>query len=366
VERLQTGPGLIDRSYGYGFTGNITSITANAADSLPEPQITAGVEQYGYEVGTNKLSDIDLVSGVGISRSYTYDNNGNTLSDGTRTFTWNQDNRLTSVASAGGVAQYAYNGKGQRVKKIAGLSTTIYHYDLQGNQIETTRQDGSLIADFVYAGSNRIARVKPDNTVYYYHNDHLGTPLAMTNQAGQVVWSAYYLPLGEAVVTTETIKNNFRFPGQYYDAETGLHYNYHRYYDPATGRYVSADPIGLWGGINLYRYVSNNPVMRVDPLGLYWFRQSWQTPEVVGRRDTPIEPGGLISEFIEQYVPAGYTFGEIHDNFVDAATRAGIPDGLANIPSMIPMYTIALDIEVLRTLGILSQPKPQEKPTPCK
>ncbi len=67
VERLETGPGLIDRGYGYGFTGNITSITKNAADSLPEPQITSGTEQFVYTAGTNKLSEIDLLSGVGIA-----------------------------------------------------------------------------------------------------------------------------------------------------------------------------------------------------------------------------------------------------------------------------------------------------------
>jgi hypothetical protein len=98
-------------------------------------------------------------------------------------------------------------------------------------------------------------------------------------------------------------------------------------------------------------------------LGLYWFRQSWQTPGVVGRRDTPVPPRGPVSEFIEQYVPAGYTFGERHDTFVDAATSAGIPDWLANIPSMIPMYGGALSKEVLRTFGILEQPTP---PTLCK
>jgi YD repeat-containing protein len=87
MQRLETGPGLIDRSYGYGFTGNITSIATNTADSMPEPQITSGTEQYGYAAGTNKLSEIDLLSGVGQNRSYLYDNNGNTLSDGTRTFT---------------------------------------------------------------------------------------------------------------------------------------------------------------------------------------------------------------------------------------------------------------------------------------
>ena len=62
--------------------------------------------------------------------------------------------------------------------------------------------------------------------------------------------------------------NNFRFPGQYYDSETGLLYNYYRYYDPGTGRYITPDPIGLVGGINLYLYTQNNPINEIDPLGL--------------------------------------------------------------------------------------------------
>lgn len=75
--------------------------------------------------------------------------------------------------------------------------------------------------------------------------------------------------IGSATVDSgSTVKNNLRFPGQYYDAERGLHYNWFRYYDPSTGRYVTADPIGLWGGINLYRYSLNNPINLKDPYGL--------------------------------------------------------------------------------------------------
>jgi RHS repeat-associated protein len=91
----------------------------------------------------------------------------------------------------------------------------------------------------------------------------------MTDANGTVVWKALYSPFGNATVTTSTIENNLRFPGQYYDAETGLHYNYHRYYNPKTGRYITADPIGLMGGVNLYGYVGGNPVRWVDPLGLF-------------------------------------------------------------------------------------------------
>jgi RHS repeat-associated protein len=89
----------------------------------------------------------------------------------------------------------------------------------------------------------------------------------MTDSSGTVVWAADYKPFGEATVTVSTITNNLRFPGQYFDAETGLNYNYFRDYDPATGRYKQADPIGLGGGINLYVYALNSPLMYIDPTG---------------------------------------------------------------------------------------------------
>ena len=86
--------------------------------------------------------------------------------------------------------------------------------------------------------------------------------------AGNVVWQARSTAFGKAEIQVETVENPLRFPGQYFDAETGLHYNFHRYYDPETGRYTQADPIGLAGGINSYAYVGNNPVNLLDPYGL--------------------------------------------------------------------------------------------------
>jgi RHS repeat-associated protein len=103
---------------------------------------------------------------------------------------------------------------------------------------------------------------------YYYLNDHLGTPQKIVNASGITVWEAGYTPFGQAGIFTADIENSLRFPGQYYDKETGLHYNYHRCYDPDTGRYLTPDPIGLAGGINLYAYVNGNPVNMVDPEGL--------------------------------------------------------------------------------------------------
>jgi RHS repeat-associated protein len=104
--------------------------------------------------------------------------------------------------------------------------------------------------------------------VYYFITDHLGTPMKMMNETGGVVWSADYRLFGELSAGNATVENKFRFPGQYYDPETELHYNYHRFYQPKMGRYITPDPVGLEGGLNPYLYVNANPVMGVDPFGL--------------------------------------------------------------------------------------------------
>jgi RHS repeat-associated protein len=112
--------------------------------------------------------------------------------------------------------------------------------------------------------------MREGESCYYYHNDHLGTPQKLTAQNGLVVWQAKYAAFGEAMIdSASTITNNLRLSGQYYDEETQLHYNYHRYYDPRSGRYLTPDPIGLQGGINVYSYVKNNPINLGDPLGLF-------------------------------------------------------------------------------------------------
>ncbi|MGD8579177.1 MAG: RHS repeat-associated core domain-containing protein [Lysobacterales bacterium] len=113
------------------------------------------------------------------------------------------------------------------------------------------------------------------STVHFIHGDHLGTPQAVTDLSGQVVWRASYLPFGQATIEDDVdgdgvpYELNLRFPGQYYDEESGLDYNYFRTYDPETGRYLESDPIGLAGGLNTYAYVAANPVTGADPLGLF-------------------------------------------------------------------------------------------------
>ena len=146
----------------------------------------------------------------------------------------------------------------------------IYHYDLSGQLIAETDGSGNMIKAYVWLSGQPLAMIASDGSIYYFHNDHLGTPQKLTDSTGALVWSADYLPFGRADVNMATVDNNLRFAGQYYDSETGLHYNYHRYYDPSLGRYLRADPIGLKGGINLYTYVDGNPVNLLDPFGLYY------------------------------------------------------------------------------------------------
>ncbi|MCD4744655.1 MAG: RHS domain-containing protein [Desulfobacteraceae bacterium] len=111
--------------------------------------------------------------------------------------------------------------------------------------------------------------MKVGEEYYYYQNDHLGTPQKMTAGNGEVVWSAKYNSFGEANIEVETIENNLQFAGQYEDAETGLHYNWYRYYDTNIGRYIKNDPLQFDGGdVNLYSYVWNNPLSLIDPEGL--------------------------------------------------------------------------------------------------
>ncbi len=151
----------------------------------------------------------------------------------------------------------------------------------------------------------------------------------------------------------------FGFAGGLYDPDTGLVRFGFRDYDPDTGRWTAKDPIFFTGGdTDLYGYVLNDPVNMIDPLGLYYYRQIWQEPGIVGRPGTLVPPEGLISEFIERYVWAGYTFGQLHDSYVDATTKRGEPDWKVNIPSMPAMYYVAQLIEILRALGYLDQPQP--------
>jgi RHS repeat-associated protein len=116
--------------------------------------------------------------------------------------------------------------------------------------------------------------VQKNNTIYTIDTDHLNTPRQLKDASGKVVWNWNSANFGNLKPNEDPdgdgnkVTFNLRYPGQYYDKETGLHYNYFRDYNPATGRYVQSDPIGLAGGINTYAYVGGNPLSFSDPMGL--------------------------------------------------------------------------------------------------
>jgi RHS repeat-associated protein len=168
-------------------------------------------------------------------------------------------------------ASYYYDPFGRRLWKDVAGARTYFHYNDEGLAGEYNGTGNELRTYGYQPGSPWSTNplfIQVGGEYYWYQNDHLGTPQKMISANGTVVWSARYDSFGLATVDIETVKNNLRFPGQYFDYETGLHYNWHRFYDPETGRYISADPIGMDGGMNLYNYVGGDPVNLTDPEGL--------------------------------------------------------------------------------------------------
>ncbi|MEQ1558070.1 MAG: RHS repeat-associated core domain-containing protein [Methyloglobulus sp.] len=215
--------------------------------------------------------------------------------------------------------------------------------------------DGSIpVAVTATGGATATA-----TNLYRIYADQLDTPRTVVSADGSVVvWDWTRTDPFGAIPPTGTFAISLRFPGQHADPATGLFLNHFRNYDPKKGRYIEPDPIGLAGGQNnLFAYVGGNPVNVDDPRGLYWLRQDWQPPGTVGRSGNPIvPPRGIISQFIEKYVPAGYTFGQMHDKYVDyTITIIGTPDFIANIPSMPYLYITSLYIELQRTVGGFDQ-----------
>jgi RHS repeat-associated protein len=213
-----------------------------------------------YVDGTNQLDE-----------GYVHDARGNRTQDSTqgntRHYRYGDNNRLIETVNDenGVTTQYLYNGLGQRVQKKSALGVIYYLYDEQGLLIAEANATGQIQKEYVYFEGQPFIIATADT--YYYHNDHLGTPQVMTDANADIVWQANYTPFGKADVVVETITNNIRLPGQYFDKETGLHYNYHRDYDSLGGRYIQSDPIGLAGGINTYGYAYQNPINNFDPNG---------------------------------------------------------------------------------------------------
>ncbi len=159
-----------------------------------------------------------------------------------------------------------------------------------------------------------------DGEVYHYHLDHLGTPQELSNQYGKIVWKARYQTYGNvAYKEVDEVENNIRFQGQYFDEESGLHYNRHRYYDPGLGQFTTQDPIGLLGGINSYQYAPN-PTGWIDPFGLtcsewnnfqkntkgYFANSSEASESYQKMKEVEVVPRGDKPDNATDYLPTSY------------------------------------------------------------
>ena len=157
-----------------------------------------------------------------------------------------------------------------RRKQIVDFSDKTFN----GNIVVSTPQDPTrTYDDQVFSDANHyfylVLRRTLNDSLHFYHADHLGTPVGMSNAGGSVVWRAEHLPFGGILsLPVSTVENNLRFPGQYFDTETGFHQNTLRDYQPRTARFQEADPIGLDGGPHVYAYAMWDPLRWVDPSGL--------------------------------------------------------------------------------------------------
>ena len=284
-------------------------------------------------------------------RHFTYDARGNLTEERRGTggrlqtkYTYNSQNQLIKVEKEGQTFEYAYDPLGRRIRKKDAFGETEYLYN--GDVLLSEKRKNQEKLYLFEPNSFRPLCFIENNQAYFYHNDHLGTPQEITTWEGQVVWSARYKVYGNVVrKDVELVENNLRAPGQYYDAESGLHYSRFRYYDPGTGSFTQQDPIGLLGGLNPYRFAPN-PVNWVDPLGLTCKENEWNkfqkdtkgqfssradAAEVYRKNQQAKQgvPGGSISEQAQSWQGTGAYYGvDKYDDVVipkDAVIWGGAP-----------------------------------------
>lgn len=294
--RLKTEytPGLRTRNYAYNAVGKLVNLIKNS-------------NHYTYQY--DALDRLIKASGGNSEYVWTYDNAGNrtqsTVNGKTQVYKYAKDSnrllkqgdqQLTYKATGepvfkgslrydytlGGrpakvykgrtlLAEYRYNSEGERIRKIdhtvQPAKTTYYLYENKQLTAEIDSK-GNIIRQYLYMAYRPVVAFQQKD-IYTIHNDHRGAPEIVINDTGKTVWQATYSPFGEATLLAENFIMNLRLPGQYYDAETGTHYNIYRDYDPKSGRYLTSDPLGIEAGFNTYTYVTNDPLNRIDPLGLY-------------------------------------------------------------------------------------------------
>ncbi len=272
---------LGQRSYYYDALDRLTRVR-HSRDELPETYAhdPAGNLLMQDRPGPSQITGNRLL--MQGDRHYDYDAFGNLICERRGTahklvteYRYDCQHRLIGLTrSDGKTASYRYDAFGRRISKTVDGATTEFFW--QGDNL-VAESSQSEYRSYVYEPGTFRPLALLDGKgpkkacPFYYQNDHLGTPLELTDYSGEIVWSAQYDAYGKVAAVTlaaeEYLDQPLRFQGQYFDAESGLHYNRHRYYDPRLGRYLTSDPVKLAGGLNQYQYTPN-PTGWVDPLGL--------------------------------------------------------------------------------------------------
>lgn len=250
--RLAEFAGLgVTQKYGYDAGGNRTSLISNGR-----------VNNYGIDAGSNRLLNTSATS-----LANEYDAAGNLTRSGNANYVVDGRGRMTLAYSFSPVLSYGYyttSGLGERVQKITRTGATTFMYG-DGGRLYGEYGAGRL-QETIYLDGQPIG-LNGNGQVLRIYADHLGTPRLIRSTNGSTLWSWNSEPFGNTTPVA-ALQFNQRFPGQYFDIETGLNYNMARYYSPVNGRYTQSDPIGLTGGPNSFAYVGGDPIGRSDRLGL--------------------------------------------------------------------------------------------------